>query len=50
MQIEKPHVIQLAGYNKMVDQGSFSELIAKGEATSNPVFRLVIVPVACKAI
>ena len=32
--IEKPHVIQLAGYNKMVDQGSFSKLIAKGEACS----------------
>ena len=37
----EPHVIQLAGYNKAVDQGSLSELIAKGEATSNPVIRLV---------
>ena len=37
LQIEKPHVIQLACYNKGVNQGSSSELIAKGEATSNSI-------------
>ena len=33
LQIEKPNVIQLACYNKGINQGSSSELIAKGEAT-----------------
>ena len=47
LQIENPHVIQLACYNKDVNQGSSSELIAKREATSNPVIRLVAYPWNC---
>ena len=35
LQIEKPHVIQLACYNKGVNQGLLSELTAKREATDN---------------
>ena len=37
LQIEKPHIVQLAFYKKGVNQGSSSELIGKEEATSNSI-------------